>query len=141
MPVTHPKVMTPAQAAALIHDDDTVATGGFVGIGFPEELAIALEERFRVTGTPRRRPLAQAVRNSGGVVLVQVERLTREHRVHPQLVQIPGALVDAVVVARPEHHPQTYAEHYNPGYTGEVRSGNASPAALPLDARKIIARR
>jgi len=28
------KVITAAQAAALIKDGDTVATGGFVGIGF-----------------------------------------------------------------------------------------------------------
>ena len=31
---------------ALVHDGDTVATGGFVGIGFAEEIAIALEELY-----------------------------------------------------------------------------------------------
>lgn len=85
--------------------------------------------------------IAMAAHNSGGVVIVQVERLTSEHRVHPQLIQIPGTLVNAVVVARPENHPQTYAESYNPGYTGEVRVGSHVLAALPLDARKLIARR
>jgi len=40
------KVVTAADAVRLIRDGDTVATGGFVGIGFAEEIAIALEERF-----------------------------------------------------------------------------------------------
>ena len=40
------KVVNAADAVRLIHDGDTVATGGFVGIGFAEEIAIALEERF-----------------------------------------------------------------------------------------------
>ncbi len=40
------KVVTAAEAVRLIRDGDTVATGGFVGIGFAEEIAIALEERF-----------------------------------------------------------------------------------------------
>jgi propionate CoA-transferase len=40
------KVVTAAEAVRLIHDGDTVATGGFVGIGFAEEVAIALEQRF-----------------------------------------------------------------------------------------------
>src|SRR5436853_2234884 len=40
------KVVTAAEAVRLIRDGDTVATGGFVGIGFAEEIAIALEELY-----------------------------------------------------------------------------------------------
>ena len=47
------KICTAEAAVALIKDGDTVATGGFVGAGFAEEIAIALEERFLKTGSPR----------------------------------------------------------------------------------------
>ena len=40
------KVVSAAEAVRLIGDGDTVATGGFVGIGFAEEIAIALEELY-----------------------------------------------------------------------------------------------
>ena len=40
------KIVSAAEAVRLIHDGDTVATGGFVGIGFPENIAVALEQRF-----------------------------------------------------------------------------------------------
>ncbi len=40
------KIVTAAEAVQLIHDGDTIATGGFVGIGFAEGVAVALEERF-----------------------------------------------------------------------------------------------
>ncbi|MFZ4624784.1 MAG: acyl CoA:acetate/3-ketoacid CoA transferase [Rhodoferax sp.] len=40
------KVVSAAEAVRLIHDGDTVATGGFIGIGFAEEIAVALESRF-----------------------------------------------------------------------------------------------
>jgi propionate CoA-transferase len=40
------KIVTAAEAVMLIRDGDTVATGGFVGIGFAEEIALALEELY-----------------------------------------------------------------------------------------------
>ncbi len=40
------KVVTAAEAVRLVRDGDTVATGGFVGIGFAEEIAIALEALY-----------------------------------------------------------------------------------------------
>ncbi len=47
------KVVTAAEAVRLIRDGDTVAIEGFGGECFPEELTIALEERFLATGAPR----------------------------------------------------------------------------------------
>ena len=40
------KIISARQAVRLIRDGDTVATSGFVGIGFPENIAVALEELF-----------------------------------------------------------------------------------------------
>ncbi len=40
------KVVSAPEAVRLIRSGDTVATGGFVGIGFAEEIAIALEELY-----------------------------------------------------------------------------------------------
>ena len=42
----HGKLVSAAEAVRLVRDGDTVATGGFVGIGFAEEIAIALEQAF-----------------------------------------------------------------------------------------------
>ncbi|MEH6473018.1 MAG: CoA-transferase, partial [Halopseudomonas sp.] len=84
--------------------------------------------------------IAQAVHNSGGTVIVQVERIVEQHNVHPSMVQIPGILVDKVVLADPEQHWQTFGERYNPTYTGEQRSEQPLDA-LPLNLRKLIGRR
>ncbi|MDZ7854316.1 MAG: acyl CoA:acetate/3-ketoacid CoA transferase [Halomonas sp.] len=86
--------------------------------------------------------IATAVRNSGGVVIVQVERLAEHGTLHPKDVKIPGILVDCVVVCEdPTHHWQTFRTAYNPAYSGEIRAPMATPEPLPLSARKIIARR
>jgi propionate CoA-transferase len=47
------KVVSADDAVRLLRDGDMLATGGFVGIGFPENLAVALEKRFVDTGAPR----------------------------------------------------------------------------------------
>ncbi|MFN7888631.1 MAG: malonate decarboxylase subunit alpha, partial [Betaproteobacteria bacterium] len=40
------KIVSAREAVQLIQDGDTIATGGFVGIGFAENIAVALEARF-----------------------------------------------------------------------------------------------
>jgi propionate CoA-transferase len=40
------KIVSAAEAVRLIRDGDVVATGGFVGVGFPEGMAIAIERQF-----------------------------------------------------------------------------------------------
>ena len=85
--------------------------------------------------------MAMAVKNSKGLVIVQVERTCAAGSLHPRQVQIPGILVDCVVVAQPEHHMQTYATPYSPAFSSELRVEVGSLPPPPLDARKIIARR
>jgi len=46
------KLVSALDAVRLIRDGDTVATGGFVGIGFAEAIAVALEE-FYLSGEER----------------------------------------------------------------------------------------
>lgn len=47
------KVVSAEEAVRIIRDGDTVATAGFVGIGFAEEIAIKLEEKFLTQGKPK----------------------------------------------------------------------------------------
>ncbi|SLN63640.1 Acetate CoA-transferase YdiF [Pseudoruegeria aquimaris] len=84
---------------------------------------------------------AMAVKNSGGLVIVQVERLAARGGLNPRSVVIPGALVDAVVVADPEDHMQTYATAYSHLFAGQFRAPEGAAPKMALDARKIIARR
>jgi propionate CoA-transferase len=82
---------------------------------------------------------AQATRRCGGVVIVQVKRLAKRGALPAKQVKIPGILVDLVVV-EPEQR-QTYETYYSPAYAGELMVPLSDIPALPLNPRKIIARR
>ncbi|UWR13381.1 acyl CoA:acetate/3-ketoacid CoA transferase [Sulfitobacter mediterraneus] len=84
---------------------------------------------------------AMAAKNSGGVVIVQVEQVVARGSLNPRDVEIPGALVDAVVLAEPGDHMQTFSTLYSPAFTGRYRLPSEDDEAIPLDARKVIARR
>lgn len=85
--------------------------------------------------------IALAAKNSGGYVICQVERIAERNSLRSRDVRVPGGLVDCVVVAEPEHHMQTYGTQYDPGLSGEVRVPLDRVEPLPLDPRKVIARR
>jgi propionate CoA-transferase len=85
--------------------------------------------------------IAMAVKNSGGIVIAQVEFITESGAMLPRRVKVPGILVDCVVVARPEYHKQTYGTPYHPALSGEMRVPLDALPAMPFDERKVIARR
>lgn len=85
--------------------------------------------------------IAMAAHNSGGIVIVAVERIAQSGTLNPKQVKIPGVLVDYVVVSRPENHWQTFAVEYNPSFSGEIKVPMNSLTPMEMSERKIIARR
>lgn len=86
--------------------------------------------------------IAMAVRNSGGIVIAQVERIAENGSLDPRDVKVPGVFVDCVVLAeKPEHHMQTFATNYDPAYSAEIRAPLDAIVAMPMSERKVIARR
>jgi propionate CoA-transferase len=83
--------------------------------------------------------IAQAAKACGGIVIAQVKYLAEGGTLDPRSVKIPGIFVDYVVVD--PQQKQTCLHVYNPAFTGQVKIPLATIPPLPLDVRKVIARR
>lgn len=82
---------------------------------------------------------AQAAKNSGGIVIVQVKHLVKSGTLDPRNVKVPGVLVDAVVV-----HPGqrlSFTTDHDASLCGAERVPATGLPAFALSERKVIARR
>jgi len=95
----------------------------------------------REIGTHEVTALAQAAKNSGGKVIVQVEKIVKAGTLDPRLVKIPRIYVDALVISETFDHQQSFKHEFDPSVTGDITIPVDNREALPLSAKKIIGRR
>lgn len=82
---------------------------------------------------------AIAVRNHGGLVIAQVERMTASGSLRPHDVRVPGHLVDLVVIDVDQK--QTCETDYDPAISGQVMRPWSSFTLAEHGVEKVIARR
>lgn len=86
--------------------------------------------------------VATAAKNSGGIVIVQVEYLTKKGTLKPKDVKIPGILVDYVVLATDKNACwQTEGTYYEPAFSGQIKKPLDAIEPVNFDERKVICRR
>ncbi|MCY9806366.1 3-oxoacid CoA-transferase [Lentilactobacillus senioris] len=86
--------------------------------------------------------IAMAAHNNGGKVFVQVKRVVKAGALKPKDIRIPGLLVDYVVETADEKMTmQSNSTQYNPDYINADVVKPAGAIEVPLDAKKVIARR
>lgn len=86
--------------------------------------------------------VANAVKHSGGIVIVQVEYLAKAESLNPKDVKIPGNLVDYVVLAQdPMSCWQAEGDYWEPAFSGQIRKPLSAIQPIPFDERKVICRR
>lgn len=86
--------------------------------------------------------ISQAVYNSGGKVIVQVEKVVKAGTLDARMVKVPGIYVDTIVeVSDMKNHMMTFSEAFNPSYVGNIKVPVNSVKPLELDERKVISRR
>lgn len=83
--------------------------------------------------------MAMAVRNSGGVVIVQVREKVPAGSLGARQVRIPAAMVDAIVVDPDQR--QSYDIAHDPTLSGQAHRPEPRPPLPALSVRQVIARR
>ncbi|MCB1332859.1 MAG: acyl CoA:acetate/3-ketoacid CoA transferase [Roseivivax sp.] len=135
-------------AAPIVH---RVEFGGETWLHFPNILpevcilrATTADERGNLTYEHEGAYLggleqAIAVRNNGGLVIAQVERVTAEGSLRPHDVRVPSHLVDLVVID--PHQKQTCETPYDPAISGQIMRPWSSFHLAEHGIEKVIARR
>ncbi|MBR0554449.1 acyl CoA:acetate/3-ketoacid CoA transferase [Ciceribacter sp. L1K23] len=82
---------------------------------------------------------AIAVRNHGGLVIAQVQRMTAAGSLRPHDVRVPGHLVDLVVID--PNQKQTCETPYDPAISGQIMRPWSSFKLADHGVEKVIARR
>ncbi len=87
--------------------------------------------------------IASAAKANGGIVIVQVEDIVERGSLDPKLVSIPCVMVDYVVKTSDvlKFHGQSFATGYNPALSGQTKAVLSETPPLPLNNRKVCARR
>lgn len=120
-----------------LHFDNVYPQVGIVrGTTADENGNVSMEHEGAVLGNVE---VALAARNSGGIVIAQVKRITARGSIPPQRVVVPSTLVDYVVVD-PQQKQATGID-YDPALSGEIRRPDDSFEPVPFGPDKVIARR
>jgi propionate CoA-transferase len=82
---------------------------------------------------------ALAAHNNGGIVIAQVKRLAAGGSLRPQMVRIPGVVVDYVVLDPDQK--QTTQTGYDPAISGEITNPVSTFTGVEWGVEKVIARR
>lgn len=89
--------------------------------------------------------LAAAAKNSGGIVVAQVDNVVLSGSLNAKDVVVPGKLIDYLVLGDPDNSRQHYTDYeegrYIPSWSGELKVTLPSKEILPLSKKKIISRR
>lgn len=108
-----------------------------------DEIGNITMEKEGIFGTVLGITQATKAQPNPGIVIAQVERISRFGSLHPQLVRVPGPLVDYVVISPPEYHWQSGSIEFDPRISGTIIPSFA-PELIPrmeLSVEKVIARR
>ncbi|HEX7021805.1 MAG TPA: CoA-transferase, partial [Trueperaceae bacterium] len=79
---------------------------------------------------------AMAAKNSGGIVLAQVNRIAQLGSIHPRMGRVPGGMVDVISVV-----PDVWEDEQDPVLTGEITGVLATTIGIADSVRQAIARR
>lgn len=86
--------------------------------------------------------MAIAAHNSGGIVIVEVEKIVPKNSLRARNVLIHSSIVDYVVVSKPDTSLGEYnMPVYRPEVTGDKRIKLENIKPKPLDERKVCGRR